>query len=71
MKREAKTRCRPEPLKSYGFIKRSGEKQFVVRDENAAAHLVRNALGGGDEDLLRGMVGDSGLCVLMRHYQMR
>jgi pyruvate dehydrogenase phosphatase len=33
------------------------EKDFVVLDENCATHLVRNALGGGDEEVLCGVVG--------------
>lgn len=35
-------------------MKYANEKNFVVVDENAAAHLVRNALGGKDQELLRG-----------------
>lgn len=30
-------------------------KNFIVIDDNAATHLARNALGGADEDMLRGM----------------
>ena len=30
------------------------EKHFVVKDKNVATHLARNALGGGDEDVLLG-----------------
>jgi pyruvate dehydrogenase phosphatase len=33
------------------------EEDFVVLDENCATHLVRNALGGGDEEVLCGVVG--------------
>jgi pyruvate dehydrogenase phosphatase len=33
------------------------EAAFVVRDENCATHLVRNALGGGDEEVLCALVG--------------
>lgn len=33
------------------------EEEFVVLDENCATHLVRNALGGGDDDELCGVVG--------------
>lgn len=32
------------------------ERNFVVKDDNAATHLARNALGGGNEDLLRGVL---------------
>ena len=33
------------------------EEDFVVLDENCATHLARNALGGGDEEVLCGVVG--------------
>lgn len=33
---------------------RSSRNQWIVKDENAATHLVRNALGGADEDMLAG-----------------
>lgn len=32
------------------------EEDFVVLDENCATHLARNALGGGDEEVLCGVV---------------
>lgn len=37
--------------------KRVKDEDFVVRDENCATHLVRNALGGGDEEMLCAIVG--------------
>ena len=37
--------------------RKAREEDFVVVDENCAAHLVRNALGGSDEEVLCGMVG--------------
>ena len=33
------------------------DEHFVVMDENCATHLVRNALGVGDEELICGIVG--------------
>ena len=47
--------ARPERGTRYtnrGFAR---ERDFVVVDDNAATHLVRNALGGGNEDRLRGV----------------
>jgi pyruvate dehydrogenase phosphatase len=32
-------------------------EDFVVLDENCATHLVRNALGGGDDEVICGLVG--------------
>jgi pyruvate dehydrogenase phosphatase len=37
--------------------RRVKEEDFVVLDENCATHLVRNALGGGDEEALCAIVG--------------
>lgn len=34
----------------------SGEQRFVVEDKNAATHLVRNALGGKDKDMLSALL---------------
>ncbi|GIZ43388.1 hypothetical protein CKM354_000661600 [Cercospora kikuchii] len=34
----------------------SGEQRFVVEDKNAATHLVRNALGGKDQDTLSALL---------------
>ncbi|KAL9046050.1 MAG: hypothetical protein Q9214_001022, partial [Letrouitia sp. 1 TL-2023] len=45
----------PEPYMAYTDLCMADEKHFVVVDDNAAAHLVRNSLGGDREDLLRGM----------------
>lgn len=47
-------RGRPGPKRAYTESIYAQEKRFVVKDDNAAVHLVRNALGGGDEDVLRG-----------------
>ncbi|MCJ1377750.1 hypothetical protein MMC17_000846 [Xylographa soralifera] len=33
------------------------DQNFVVEDENAATHLVRNVLGGKDQEMLCGVVG--------------
>ena len=56
VKREAKARGHPEPQKAYTRITRADPQHFVVKDNNAATHLVRNALGGSNEDLLRGLL---------------
>lgn len=37
-------------------IRTADAKHFVMRDENAATHLTRNALGGGNEDMLAGLL---------------
>ncbi|KAE9380920.1 protein serine/threonine phosphatase 2C [Stipitochalara longipes BDJ] len=37
--------------------RRVKEEDFVVLDENCATHLVRNALGGGNEEVLCAIVG--------------
>jgi pyruvate dehydrogenase phosphatase len=37
--------------------RRVKEEDFVVLDKNCATHLVRNALGGGDEEVLCAVVG--------------
>lgn len=41
---------------SYTSRPQSSPANFVVKDSNAATHLVRNALGGGDEDMLYGVL---------------
>ena len=46
----------PDAWYSYTDIRTADEKQFVVLDDNAAAHLMRNALGGGNEDMLCGLL---------------
>ncbi|KAL8693693.1 MAG: hypothetical protein Q9218_001550 [Villophora microphyllina] len=35
---------------------RAGDERFVVEDNNAATHLVRNALGGRDRDMVCGLL---------------
>ena len=49
----------PETVGSGGrqisYNDRVDEDDFIVKDENAASHLVRNALGGGNETRLRGI----------------
>ncbi|KIJ25277.1 hypothetical protein M422DRAFT_193666, partial [Sphaerobolus stellatus SS14] len=32
------------------------EKKFITIDSNAATHLIRNCLGGGDQDLLKAIL---------------
>ncbi|KAI5359774.1 putative PPM-type phosphatase domain, protein phosphatase 2C family [Septoria linicola] len=34
----------------------AGEQRFVIEDKNAATHLVRNALGGKDKDMLSALL---------------
>lgn len=55
-RRESRRRRKPPPKVAYTNITYVDEKNFVVKDENAATHLARNALGGGNEDLLRGLL---------------
>ena len=54
--RRVDTRQNPEPDVAYGEVPCADEEHFVVADNNAATHLVRNALGGGDEERLCGML---------------
>ena len=53
---EISSRRNPNPNAAYTNIRAANEKQFVVLDDNAATHLIRNALGGGDEDKLCGLL---------------
>ena len=41
---------------AYTDIQAANEKHFVVVDDNAATHLTRNALGGGNKDMLYGLL---------------
>ena len=57
IQRDARTRGKPEPQKAYPVPgARADAKQFTLKDNNAATHLVRNALGGSNEDMLRGLL---------------
>ena len=57
IQREARGRGKPEPQKAYpAQVARADAKHFTVKDNNAATHLVRNALGGSNEDMLRGLL---------------
>ena len=47
-------RVNPAGKRSYRNLGRVQEKDYIVKDENAAIHLARNALGGRDEDRLCG-----------------
>ncbi|KAL8642247.1 MAG: hypothetical protein Q9228_001041 [Teloschistes exilis] len=47
----------PVEGRKYTKAKYADERNWVVVDKNAASHLVRNALGGADEDLLAGLMG--------------
>ena len=40
----------------WNHKRKAEEEDFVVLDENCATHLARNALGGGDEEVLCGVV---------------
>ena len=48
-------RMKPNPNMAYTEIKKITKKHYVNVDGNAATHLARHALGGGDEDRLLGM----------------
>ena len=52
---ESFNRRNPKSNMAYAGIQAAAEKHFVVIDDNAATHLIRNALGGGNEDLLCGL----------------
>lgn len=49
-------RRNPNSNMAYTGIQAADEKHFVVVDDNAATHLTRNALGGGNEDMLCGLL---------------
>ena len=53
-KRGNSQRQNPNPNMAYTDISLTDEKDFIVVDDNAATHLARNALGGGNEDILCG-----------------
>lgn len=40
------------PIRQQQYDITDGESRFVVEDKNAATHLVRNAMGGKDKDML-------------------
>jgi len=40
------------PIRQQQWEVNGGDERFVVEDKNAATHLVRNALGGKDKDML-------------------
>ena len=54
--RESRQRGKPPNKAAYTAITYVDEKNFIVKDENAATHLARNALGGSNEDVLRGLL---------------
>ena len=53
---ETLNRRNPNPDMAYTDIQAADEKHFVVVDDNAATHLTRNALGGGNQDMLCGLL---------------
>ena len=57
--RKISERKNPNPAMAYTTTPSADEKYFVVADDNAATHLARNALGGGNEDMLCGMLTPS------------
>ncbi|KAL8822027.1 MAG: hypothetical protein Q9223_000018 [Gallowayella weberi] len=44
------------PIRRRQWDIKAGDERFVVEDSNAATHLVRNALGGRDRDLVCGLL---------------
>ena len=56
IQRESRRRGKPPSQTAYTEPAYADEKNFVVKDDNAATHLARNALGGANEDLLRGLL---------------
>ncbi|KAL8887916.1 MAG: hypothetical protein Q9215_004562 [Flavoplaca cf. flavocitrina] len=44
------------PIRRQQWDIRAGDERFVVEDKNAATHLVRNALGGRDRDMVCGLL---------------
>ena len=53
---DAPLRENPAGVRPYPSLYQAQSKDFVVKDENAATHLARNALGGADEDRLCGLL---------------
>ena len=53
---EILSRRNPNTNVAYTDIQATDEKHFVVIDDNAATHLTRNALGGGNEEMLCGLL---------------
>ncbi|KAL9001175.1 MAG: hypothetical protein Q9169_000359 [Polycauliona sp. 2 TL-2023] len=44
------------PIRRQQWDIQAGDERFVVEDKNAATHLVRNALGGRDRDMVSGLL---------------
>ncbi|KAL8928327.1 MAG: hypothetical protein Q9172_000919 [Xanthocarpia lactea] len=44
------------PIRRQQWDVTAGDERFVVEDKNAATHLVRNALGGRDRDMVCGLL---------------
>ncbi|KAL8779527.1 MAG: hypothetical protein Q9213_006896 [Squamulea squamosa] len=44
------------PIRRQQWDITAGDERFVVEDRNAATHLVRNALGGKDRDMVCGLL---------------
>ncbi|KAI4235411.1 MAG: hypothetical protein L6R40_006453 [Gallowayella cf. fulva] len=44
------------PIRRQQWDIKAGDERFVVEDKNAATHLVRNALGGKDRDMVCGLL---------------
>lgn len=45
-----------ETIRQQQWNIQSGDERFVVEDKNVATHLVRNALGGRDRDMVSGLL---------------
>ena len=54
---EGSTKGQRAPIRQQQWGVPAGqEERFVVEDKNAATHLVRNALGGKDQDMLSALL---------------
>lgn len=57
----------PAPGREYKeLVKHGEENNWLVKDDNAATHLARNALGGADEDIFCALVGASAVYPMSR-----
>lgn len=53
---EGESKGQRAPIRQQQWGVPSGEERFVLEDKNAATHLVRNALGGKDSDMLSALL---------------
>lgn len=54
--RKGKEGQRSNTIRRQQWDLKGGDERFVVEDKNAATHLVRNALGGKDRDMVCGLL---------------